>query len=241
MNPILADIRDIEFNRIHYNKESEDYFEIVEGIIPVLLSAPHGAKHLRNGVWKGEDEYTSSLAMKLGELTGAHVIFVKNKTQEDPNYLTSTRYKDAIQKLVDRKGIKFLADLHGADIMRNYKINIGIIDIDNVEACSCPTLKPIIQESLRDFQETLFNLDTFTAGSPGTVTYFARHTCDIEAAQFEINAKYRIVERKPDSSQAMNGVEPYFKAEQKNVLELLTCLREMIRRIRGKIEQEPIP
>lgn len=70
MNPIMKEIRDIEFNRIKYNEESEDYFEIIEGIIPVLLSAPHGAKHLRNGEWEEEDEYTSSIAIKLGELTG---------------------------------------------------------------------------------------------------------------------------------------------------------------------------
>ncbi|MBW2038903.1 MAG: hypothetical protein JRI46_04790 [Deltaproteobacteria bacterium] len=241
MNLILNDIRDIEFNRIEYNKESDDYFEIIEGKIPVLLSAPHGAKHLRNGVWKGEDGYTSSTAIKLGELTGAHVIFVKNKTREDSNYLTNTRYKDVIRKFVDGKGIKFLADLHGADITRNYKINVGIIDKDNMEECSCPRLKPTIEESLRAIQDPLFNLDRFTAGSSGTVTYFAKHTCGIEAAQFEINARYRIIERKPDRSKAMNREEPDFMAEEKNVLELLRCLKEMVLRIKGKIEEAPVP
>ena len=65
MDAILQDIRNIEFSRIDYNRESEDYFEIIEGEIPVLLSAPHGAKHYRNGSFKEEDEYTASLAIKL--------------------------------------------------------------------------------------------------------------------------------------------------------------------------------
>jgi hypothetical protein len=99
MNPIIKDIRDTEFKRIHYNIQDEDYSEITEGSIPILLSAPHGAKHLRNGEWKEEDEYTFSIAIKLGEMTGDYVIFVKNKTKGDSNSLARTKYKDAIKTL----------------------------------------------------------------------------------------------------------------------------------------------
>jgi hypothetical protein len=235
MHPLLTDIRAIEFEQIQYNSESDDYFGIIEGNIPILLSAPHGAKHLRDGRWKGEDEYTSSLAIKLGALTGASVIFVKNKTKEDSNHLPNTRYKDALRKLVDEKGIKFLADIHGADIARDYKINIGIIDDEDMAQCSCPQCKPIIEETLRAFQYPLFNLDAFTAGSPETVTFFARHVCGIEAAQFEINARYRIVERKAESTRAMHGDEPNFKAEEADVLALVGCLKEMVMSISNEI------
>jgi hypothetical protein len=235
MHPILTDIHAIEFERIQYTRESDDYFGIIEGSIPILLSAPHGARHLRDGRWKGEDEYTSSLAIKLGALTGASVIFVKNKTEEDSNYLANTRYKDAIGELVARRGIGFLADIHGADISRDYKMSVGIIDDEDMEECSCPRFKPVIEEAIRAFQYPLFNLDDFTAGSPETVTSFARHVCGIEAAQFEINARYRIVERKPDSTRAMHGDEPNFKAEEADVLALVQCLKEMVLRIKEEI------
>lgn len=235
MYPILKEIRTIEFERIQYNSKSDDYFGIIDGSIPILLSAPHGAKHLRDGRWKGEDEYTSSLAIKLGALTGASVIFVKNKTEEDSNYLPSTRYKDAIRKLVAELGIKFLADIHGADITRDYKMSVGIIDEEDMEKCSCPQYKPVIEEAIRVFQYPLFNLDTFTAGSSETVTSFARHTCGIEAAQFEINARYRIVERKPDSTRAVHGDKPHFKAEEVDVLALVQCLEDMVLRINEEI------
>ena len=49
MDAILQDIRNIESMRIDYNKEEEDYYEMIKGRIPVLLSAPHEAKHYRNG------------------------------------------------------------------------------------------------------------------------------------------------------------------------------------------------
>ena len=235
MHPIFKDIRAIEFEGIQYNSESDDYFGIIEGSIPVLLSAPHGAKHLRNGRWKGEDEYTSSLAITLGASTGASVVFVKNKTEEDSNYLPNTRYKDAIRKLVGEKGIKFLADIHGADSTRDYKINVGIIDEKDMEKCSCPRCKPVIEEAIRTFQYPLFNLDAFTAGSPETVTSFARYVCGIEAAQFEINARYRIVERKAESTRAVHGDNPHFRAEETDVLSLVECLKETVLKIKKEV------
>jgi hypothetical protein len=232
MHPILRDIRAIEFEQIQYHSESDDYFGIIEGSIPILLSAPHGATHLRDGRWKGEDEYTASLAITLGVLTGASVIFVKNKTEEDSNHLPGTRYKDAIKELVAQRGIRFLADIHGADITRDYKMSVGIIDEEDMGQCSCPCCKPVIEEAVRAFQYPLFNLDAFIAGSPETVTFFARHGCGIEAAQFEINARYRIVERKPDSTRAMHGDNPCFRAEEADVLALVGCLKEMVLKIK---------
>ena len=227
MDAILQDIRNIEFSWIDYNKESEDYFEIIEGRIPVLLSAPHGAKHYRNGSFKEEDEYTASLAIKLGEITGAYVIFVKNRTREDPNYDLRARYKDDIKKLAAEKRLRFVADLHGANHSRNYKVNVGIID-DDIIKCSCPTLKPVIEEAFKGLQQPLFNLDCYKASSLGTVTYFVRNTCKIEAAQFEINGKYRIIERKADSSWAQRGIATNFRAKEKDVLEMIKRLERMI-------------
>ena len=241
MNPILRDIKEIEFNQIHYDKESDNNYKIKEGNIPILLSAPHGCKHLRNGKWKEEDEYTSSIAIKLGDLTGAHVIYVRNKTAEDSNYLIDTRYKDEIKKLVDEKGIRFVADIHGLDKDRPSKdkpskVIVGIIDEKDMKKCSCPGFKQIIEECFKGFEEGLFNVGGYNAASQGTVTYFAKHICNIEAAQFEINAKYRIIKRKPDSSKAVQGVEPDFKANGKDIMDMFNHLKEMMLNIKEKIE-----
>ena len=236
MDELLEDIKRIEYSKIEYDRESEDYFEFKEGNIPVLISAPHGAKHFREGKWKGEDEYTASIAIKLGEVTGAHVIYVKNKTREDSNRSEETKYKGKIKQIIEEYGIRFVADIHGVDRDKRFKICAGVVD-DDVEKCSCPTFKGIIAAALRDFQEPpIFNRPLCKARGKGTVTSFARHTCGIESAQFEINAKYRIVERKPDSSKAKNGEEPAFRAGAKDVLELFTCLKELILRIKDEIE-----
>ena len=235
MEKLLKDIKAIEFSKIQYDIESEDYYGYIEGKIPILISAPHGARHLRNGSWKEEDEYTAGLAIKLAEMTDAHVIYVKNATKEDSNHDLETKYKDKIREIVIEHGIKFIADIHGANSNRPFKVSVGIINDEN-EKCSCPSFKDTIQETFKIFQKDIFNLCNFSASKSGTITSFAKNILNIEAAQFELNSKFRIVERKPDSSYSKKGDSEY-KADENNVIELLNHLEEMVLRINQKIQK----
>jgi len=234
-NKILEDIRQIEYRDINYGKESAEYYGFIRGKIPVLISAPHGAPHFRRRWhrWKGEDEYTSSIAIELGKLTGAYVIYVKNKTREDPNSDATSKYKMAVAKAVKQYDIKFLLDLHGSDEERPYEIDVGIIH-DETQRSSCPTFKEVIQEAFSDSEPEVFN-KKFCAKDACTLTSFAKHKLGIEAAQVEINAKYRIVERKPDSTRAKRGIAPGFKANPKDVVDLITRLDRMIGGINQRI------
>lgn len=236
MNRLIEELREIEFNKIHYGRDNAPFFESIEGIAPILLSAPHGARHLRKNKWKEEDEYTASLAIKLAADTGAHVIYVNNRTREDPNYIMPSTYKERVKEIITEHGIAFLLDIHGASKKRPFRVCVGT-RYDSLDRSSCPTFKAVIEASLRDFQEPpLFNRKYFRALKDETVTSFARKVCGIESAQVEIHARYRIVERKPDSAKALSGEEPSFRAEEQDVLDLYGHLREMVLRIREKIE-----
>jgi len=237
---VIEDIRQIEYNEIKYNVESTDYYGFLKGTIPILISAPHGAPHYRTREtrWKGEDEYTSSLAIKLGQLTGAHVIYVKNKTREDPNNDPRSKYKSAVAKAIKDYNIQFLLDLHGSDEGRPFKVDIGIIREDTKKS-SCPTFKDTIREAFSDFEVRLFN-KKFCASDTCTLTFFARNELGIEGAQVEINAKYRSVERKPDSTKAKLGINPHFKANGKDVLDLVIRLDRMIQGIYRKMDECPV-
>jgi hypothetical protein len=236
MDKLIEEIREIEFHKISYNQQSEDYFESREGNIPILISAPHGAKHFRKDKWKEEDEYTASIAIKLAEATGAHVIYVKNKTYEDPNYIGKTEYKEKAREIIQAYGIKFLLDIHGANKKRPFKVAVGT-RYEKTDRSSCPTYKDIIGDVLGGFQEPpIFNRKYYKATRKETVTSFARKECGIESAQIEINARYRIVERKPESAKAMSGEEPFFKAKEEDILSLFSYLKALILRIREKIE-----
>jgi hypothetical protein len=227
---IIDDIRQIEKNDIKRNKPDENYYGYVRGQIPILISAPHGARHYRSceSRWKAEDAYTSSLAIVLGRLTGAHVIYLKNKAAEDPNSDRHSRYKDFLANVVRDHGIRFLIDLHGAHRDQPFKIDVGVLD-DRAEKSSCPTFKPFIAEAFRDYEDGLFNKQ-FRAKSPGTITSFAKNDLGIEAAQFEINAVCRILERRSDPSPETN---------EQDVLELVGRLQKMITAINGKISEDP--
>lgn len=187
----IAELRQIERDNIQVDVQSIDYFGYMKGSIPVLISAPHGAKHYRarEKRWKAQDAYTSALAIKLGRLTGAHVIFTKNKTLEDPNSALTCRYKDFLAKVVKDNNIKFVMDIHGASAGKPFKLDVGVLD-GRPGKSSCPTFKPIIERALQDFDRGVFNKH-FRARDPATITHFAWKRLKVESAQFEINAAYR--------------------------------------------------
>ncbi len=221
---VLENMKRTEFTRIDYGREADPYYGYIEGTIPILISAPHGARHYRTKEhrWKDEDAYTSSLAVELGRLTGAHVLFLKNKAPEDPNNDAGTRYKEFLKKVVEERHIKFVLDLHGAAGAQPFRIDVGILKPGT--AISCPTYKPIIQSVFSGFQPDTFN-KRFTANGRGTITCFARRKLGIEAAQVEINARYRIVESKSTG----------YRADGRDVLGLVEMLRTMILEINRAI------
>jgi hypothetical protein len=227
MSSILREIRQIEFNQINYDEPSRDYFGYIKGHIPILISAPHGAKHFRTkeARWKEEDAYTASMAIKLGELTGAHVMYLKNRAGEDPNNDVQTRYKDHLKQVVQQNHIKFVLDLHGAGRSQPFKVDVGTLSNDTPKS-SCPTFKGAIAKAFQGYESQIFN-QRFTARGPGTVTCYARKTLGVESAQVEVNAKCRIVESKTSG----------FKADGPEVLDLVGRLEKMILAINRQIER----
>jgi hypothetical protein len=225
----VRDMREIEFARVNYDEEANPYYGYVKGTIPILVSAPHGAKHFRTKErrWKKEDAYTSSLAVELGKLTGAHVLYLTNKAREDPNNDAGTTYKAFLKKVVEENDIRFVLDLHGADGSRPFKVDVGIMD-DDIALCSCPTYRSLFEKTFADFEPEIFNKD-FSAHSTGTITSYARKTLRIEAAQVEINARYRIVESKRTG----------FKAGPENVLAMVRRLERLILEINQSIPESP--
>lgn len=181
------------------------------GQLPVLVSAPHGAAHMRNGRMKAEDEYTTGLARLLAAETGAHILYATHLNHYDPNWDEETPYKQCLHKIAQQHPLRFVLDLHG---MRN-KYNIGLA-IGTMNGRSCPDHEPLIGRLLNEhgfiaitqaeaavatklhWHTMVFNYSRFTGGlSSHTITRFASQTLNIPAAQIEICSTGRIVERGP--------------------------------------------
>jgi hypothetical protein len=226
---ITDDIKKIELREINRNQQKEDYFGYVTGHIPVLISAPHGTKHYRlsESRWRAEDAYTSSFAIKLGQLTGAYVIYAKNKSEEDPNSDIHCRYKEFLRKIVKENGIKFIIDIHGASRDRKFNIDVGTL-VTKREESSCPTFMPAIEKAFLHFDDVIFNKH-FQARGCGTITSFARNDLRIEAAQFEINALYRMMESRSN---------PAVTAKEQDVRDIMQRMQRMILDINEKITHD---
>ena len=108
---LLALEADVRYQE--YAAGGEPEFAYSSGRIPVLVSAPHGAAHTRDGKYKGEDEFTAGFARLIGEESGAHCIYARRKSKTDPNAATDAPYKDMVRQICGRNEIRFVIDLHG--------------------------------------------------------------------------------------------------------------------------------
>ncbi len=191
-----------------YASDGEPEFLHVEGKFPVLISAPHGAAHTRNGRYKGEDEYTAAFAQLIAGETGAHCIYARRKSKTDPNVAKDAPYKEKVRKIVREKHIRFVIDLHGMWPHHEAGIELGTRD-----GKSCPTQKELIVASLKESGFTLDNDNEFLRlrvdakfsgnGSPTRepMVKFVSERLKTPAAQFEINAVNRIAVRRDDAAE----------------------------------------
>lgn len=181
-------------------------FNYIPGSIPVLLSAPHGAVHTRNGKLKDEDEYSAAFARFVAEMTGAHVLYACRKSGTDPNWYPDAPYKQALKQVVETARIKFVLDIHGASARREFGLALG-----TMLGASCPEQRELILENLEMSGFTVNNeglnfldLDHTFTGTGGekqeTITRFSWQRLKVPAAQIEVNAHLRVVWRKPDAS-----------------------------------------
>jgi restriction system protein len=188
--------------------ENEPEYLYIQGSVPVLISAPHGAVHTRDGKLKEEDEYTGGLAQLIGQESGAHVLYTRRKSNTDPNYHKNVPYKRELLNTIRNHSIRFVLDVHGASADKPYGIELG-----TARGQSCPEHKDIIIHALERFGFNENNPDgisklwvdrIFTGEGDNqieTVTRFVWKLAQIPAAQFEINAQLRIPKRKEDATQ----------------------------------------
>ena len=202
----------------------------IQGLIPVLISAPHGAAHTRNGRIKDEDEYTAGMARLVAERTGAHVLYAWRKSATDPNYAPGAPYKLALAKIVRGERIRFVLDLHGCSPRRPFGIALG-----SMRGQSCPAHFTVILAALdgHGFSPAgsgLLRLDvdrTFPGGGGDhqeTITRYCVHSLGVSALQIELNALLRAPSRLPD-----RPVKTPFDEEQRLILRTVAALESVVR------------
>lgn len=106
-----------------------EYVQIIEGSIPVLLSAPHVYSHRRPSLtlsYKLGEEYTDDIVKEVCATTGAWGILQSKETPFDPNYhiLKGNPYKESVKEIIlHGKVLKFI-DIHGLNPSSDYDLGI---------------------------------------------------------------------------------------------------------------------
>jgi len=183
MSKLIERLVELEAD-VHYQEpatEEESEFGYRTGSVPILVSAPHGAVHRRAGKDKEEDEFTAGIAQLVAENSGAHAIWLRRKSDEDPNNDVPSRYKERLRDGLTEHGIRFVLDLHGARATRKFGIALGTSD---GRSCT-PGIQDAIVETLREqgfvlqgqnLTGLLVNPRGFRANGEGTITrYVSRH------------------------------------------------------------------
>ncbi len=231
MNDLLTRLIELE-SEVKYRTPpgaGERDFRYTQGKIPVLISAPHGAAHFRDGRTKEEDEYTAGLSRLIGEQTGAHVLYTYRQSDVDSNWYPNTLYKQTLKTVIERSGINFVIDLHGCAASRDFGIGLG-----TMHGYSCPKHSHIILKvfSQNGYHEgglrfSRVDVDQTFSGSGGqrqeTITSYVSQILHIPAVQIELNAFLRVVRRLPEAS-----VRDPFEGDLQHILQTIKMLSQLV-------------
>ncbi len=116
-----------------------NWFDVLSGSIPVLVSAPHACMHLRDDHYKLPEEYTGAIAQFLAKTCECHSIAAHFQSDEDPNWQSDGEYKQTIADIVSTHNIKWVIDLHGMTNRYHMGVAIGTM---NGKSCNPSSVVP---------------------------------------------------------------------------------------------------
>ena len=230
---------------------NEPWFEVREGAVPVLVSAPHACMHDRDGVAKMEEEFTGAIAQYLSQSVSCYAIYSTYQAGEDPNWHTDSAYKRAIAKLHAKAGLGFVIDLHGMLNRHQMGVAVGTMHQQSCDATEIVSAfetqgfvatdhAELSSAAEDDFQSANSNHSKhhahrrlvvdhprFTGGVRNhTVTRFACEQLGVASVQVELASVARVVHSPPtaDWPQSYTG-EAAIIADVVRALEMLITMK----------------
>lgn len=166
-------------------EEGTDWFKVVPGNIPVIITAPHATRPLRNGNRRFADGGgTAALALSVAELTGAYVIYTTGEGPSDPNYYDDNAFKRELARLIEEIQPRYILDIHGSHPYRPYDIDLGTMNGESL--LGQDALRQGLLQSLR--HEGIVNISSnyFAGAKNQTITKFSA-SLGVPAIQVEVN------------------------------------------------------
>lgn len=168
--------------------EGENWFKIIDGQTPIIIAAPHSTRPLREGERRFSDGGgTAALAVAIGEMTGATIMYTIYEGPSDPNYYDDNEFKKELSRLIDKVKPKFILDLHGSHPFRSYDIDLGTMNGQSLLGNSKLLFSLI--DHLKDEGIESVSYNRFGASKNETITKFASQK-GVPTIQMEINSTY---------------------------------------------------
>ena len=174
-------------------------FTLVEGDIPVLVSAPHAVTHMREGRIKASEDFTGPIALEIACMTGAHAVVATRFDEADPNFdpFEKSAYKQALVDCVLCHGVKLVLDIHGMMAASPAIIAVGTGDGANVSSWpeAAKLAESIIEERLGPFArkhgKEIAVDERFASRGANTVSSTVARECGVAALQVELSTILR--------------------------------------------------
>jgi len=201
----------------YFGDKSKGIYNYRPGSIPIMVSAPHSVKQIREGNVKVADTGTGGIALILHELTDCHVMYRTFTANGDANRDLICPYKRELIKKLAKNNIKYLIDIHGMRRDRPHDIDVGTLYGLTTDWI---TENLIVDKfTTHGVKDVRFNY-LFDGTSRGTVTRTVYHQLGISCFQLELNERYRNPE------------------EEKNMLNIINSLKYLILYLE-KLEEYP--
>ena len=186
-------------------------YNFIKGKFPILLSAPHAARTIKNEKIKIRENYVGSFVHNLSKACEVYGIYTINIIN-DPNHYLYSNYKNKIKKLINNRKIKFVLDIHGSDKYHKFDVDIGTYNHNSI--LGNKELVKILILSFKNYGFKKISENFFTKTHKDTITRFSYHL-GIPSIQLEINKSNR-----------------YLRFEKENTLRMYKALFEAIKKIK---------
>ena len=175
-----------EFNGTY---QGVNNLKIMFGNLPILFSAPHSVKTVRNGLFKRCDGLTGGIVEYLSSYDRVFGLTRLHNMLDDPNYYNignSFLYKKAIIDIINKYGIKYLFDIHGCSNEHNFDISLGTNNGMNADD---ETIK-LVLDNLKVFENVVVD-EKFKASMDANISRYIHERMGVPCIQIEISEDIR--------------------------------------------------
>ena len=204
-----------KFDELKDENQQNKSFETINGKIPILISAPHSVRQIRNEKLKGKDLCTGPIAIILQKETNCYCIYKTKNNNDDANYdIENNTYKQEILKIINDNHIKLLLDIHGASDKHGFGVDIATGEKENLNNNE-DSLK-LLEETLKKHNIENVEIDTvFKAKSIHTICRTISEKTSIPCIEIEIAKKYRDINNFSEIVKMMEALKEYISVIEK--------------------------